>query len=74
MEDREKIIEGLKENCHNLLTLIGEDTEREGLIKTPDRVARAILDTTSGYFEDPHAILRGAMFKEDYSQMVIPPY
>ena len=70
-EDREKRIEGLKECCSNMLSLIGEDVEREGLLKTPERVARAILDTTAGYNEDPEAILRGAMFKEDYSQMVI---
>ena len=54
-----------------MLQLMGEDVGREGLVKTPDRVARAILDTTAGYYEDPEAILRGAMFKEDYSQMVI---
>ena len=70
-EDREKRIEGLKACCSQMLGLIGEDVEREGLIKTPERVARAILDTTAGYNEDPEAILRGAMFKEDYSQMVI---
>ena len=70
-ESREKTIEGLMESCSNMLQLIGEDVGREGLVKTPERVARAILDTTAGYREDPHAILRGAMFKEDYSQMVI---
>lgn len=70
-ENRERIMEGLKESCRNILQLIGEDTGREGLVKTPERVARAILDTTSGYNEDPRAILRGAMFKEDYRQMVI---
>ena len=70
-EDREKRIEGLKECCGKMLELIGEDNQREGLLKTPERVARAILDTTAGYNEDPEAILRGAMFKEDYSQMVI---
>ncbi len=70
-EEREKRIEGLKECCTKMLGLIGEDVEREGLVKTPDRVARAILDTTAGYYEDPEAILRAAMFKEDYSQMVI---
>ncbi len=70
-EDREKRIDGLKECCSRMLDLIGEDTGREGLLKTPERVARAILDTTAGYSEDPEAILRGAMFKEDYSQMVI---
>ena len=71
VNDRDARIEGLKECCSNMLGLIGEDTQREGLLKTPERVARAILDTTSGYNEDPEAILRAAMFKEDYSQMVI---
>ena len=70
-DEREKRIEGLKECCSKMLSLIGEDVDREGLVKTPDRVARAILDTTAGYAEDPEAILRAAMFKEDYSQMVI---
>lgn len=70
-KDRECRIEGLKECCSKMLSLIGEDNGREGLVKTPERVARAILDTTAGYYEDPEAILRGAMFKEDYSQMVI---
>lgn len=70
-KDREQRIEGLKECCAKMLELMGEDIQREGLLKTPDRVARAILDTTAGYNEDPEAILRAAMFKEDYSQMVI---
>lgn len=70
-ENNEKIIEGLKASCHSMLQLLGEDPEREGLVKTPERVAKAILSVTSGYSEDPHAILRAAMFKEDYSQMVI---
>lgn len=70
-KDRETRIEGLKECCSKMLELIGEDNQREGLLKTPERVARAILDTTAGYNEDPEAILRAAMFKEDYSQMVI---
>ena len=69
--ERERRLEGLKECCGKMLRLMGEDVDREGLVKTPDRVARAILDTTAGYYEDPEAILRGAMFKEDYSQMVI---
>ena len=70
-KDREMRLEGLKECCGKMLELIGEDNQREGLLKTPERVARAILDTTAGYNEDPEAILRAAMFKEDYSQMVI---
>lgn len=70
-KEREIRIEGLKDCCSKMLELIGEDNQREGLLKTPERVARAILDTTAGYNEDPEAILRAAMFKEDYSQMVI---
>ena len=70
-KDKETRIEGLQECCSKMLELIGEDNQREGLLKTPERVARAILDTTAGYNEDPEAILRAAMFKEDYSQMVI---
>ena len=70
-KEREIRIEGLKDCCSKMLELIGEDNQREGLLKTPERVARAILDTTAGYDEDPEAILRAAMFKEDYSQMVI---
>ena len=71
LKDSEKAKEILMQSCHNMLQAIGEDVNREGLVKTPDRVARAILEATAGYNEDPEAILRGAMFKEDYSQMVI---
>ncbi len=69
--DTEKAKEMLMQSCSQMLEAIGEDTAREGLVKTPDRVARAVLEATAGYHEDPEAILRGAMFKEDYSQMVI---
>lgn len=71
IQDKEKAKEMIMCSCHGMLTAIGEDTEREGLVNTPDRVARAMLEATAGYGEDPEAILRGAMFKEDYSQMVI---
>ncbi len=70
-QDTEKAKEMIMAACHNMLVAIGEDTAREGLVKTPDRVARAMLEVTAGYNENPEAILRGAMFKEDYSQMVI---
>lgn len=59
------------QSCSQMLDAIGEDGSREGLVKTPDRVARAVLEATAGYKEDPEAILRGAMFKEDYKQMVV---
>ncbi|MBQ7222383.1 MAG: GTP cyclohydrolase I, partial [Bacteroidales bacterium] len=54
-----------------ILRLIGEDPEREGLLKTPERVAKSMQFLTRGYEEDGAAILRSAMFKEDYQQMVV---
>ncbi|MCF8221557.1 MAG: GTP cyclohydrolase I FolE [Bacteroidales bacterium] len=54
-----------------ILDLIGEDTKREGLVDTPVRVAKAVQFLTQGYNHDPHDILRSAMFREDYRQMVI---
>ena len=54
-----------------IITKLGENPEREGLLKTPERVAKALQFLTSGYQQDAQAILRGAMFKEEYSEMVI---
>lgn len=54
-----------------ILRLIGEDPDREGLVKTPERVAKALQFLTKGSLEDGAEILRGAMFKEEYSQMVL---
>jgi GTP cyclohydrolase I len=54
-----------------ILELIGEDPEREGLIKTPERVAKALNFLTMGYNLNPHVIVNSAKFKEDYRQMVI---
>lgn len=64
-------LDELKEHYHHILTLLGEDPEREGLLKTPERVAKAMLALTKGYSMDPHEVLRSAKFKEDYNQMVI---
>ena len=54
-----------------ILPLLGEDPEREGLIKTPIRVARAWMELTRGYHEDPIAILQSALFNEPYHNMVV---
>ena len=54
-----------------ILRLLGENPEREGLRKTPERVAKALQFLTKGYGEDGAEILRSAMFKEEYSQMVL---
>ena len=65
------LTEELKENFTNLISLLGENTEREGLVKTPERAAKAMKFLTSGYSMNPKEILEGAMFKEDYNEMVI---
>lgn len=67
MEENKELIE----TVHRILGLIGEDPEREGLVKTPLRVAKAMKALTAGYGQDPVAILNSAKFNEDYSQMVI---
>ena len=68
--DQQKIDE-LMMHYREILRLLGEDPEREGLIKTPERVAKAMSFITKGYTQDPIAILRSAMFKEEYQQMVL---
>lgn len=64
-------IEKLMGHYREILRLLGEDPNREGLIKTPERVAKAMSFITKGYAQDPIAILRSAMFKEEYQQMVL---
>lgn len=54
-----------------ILELLGENAEREGLKQTPERVAKSMQFLLQGYEQDPEQILRSAMFKEDYRQMVI---
>lgn len=68
--NEEKINE-LMGHYREILRLLGEDPDREGLIKTPERVAKAMSFITKGYTQDPIAILRSAMFKEEYQQMVL---
>ena len=61
----------LAKNIKSVLTEIGEDPQREGLIKTPERVAKSMSFLTNGYKENPSEILTSAMFAESYSQMVL---
>ena len=72
--DNEKYREGIEEladHYEKILGLLGEDPTREGLEKTPMRVAKAMQVLTKGYTMDAHKILTDALFKEDYNQMVI---
>ena len=64
-------LDDLATHYRSVLTLLGEDVSREGLEKTPMRVAKAMQILTRGYTQDPHKVLTDALFKEDYNQMVI---
>jgi GTP cyclohydrolase I len=68
---KEEITDRLSELYSSVIDLLGEDKEREGLVKTPRRVAKAMQFMTRGYHMDPEKILRSAMFREDYQQMVV---
>ncbi|MFR9649760.1 MAG: GTP cyclohydrolase I FolE [Rikenellaceae bacterium] len=68
--DAEKI-EKLEYHYAEIIKLLGEDVEREGLVKSPQRVAKAMSFLTKGYHQDPQEILRSAMFREEYKQMVL---
>lgn len=63
--------EHLKERYSKILDLVGEDKSREGLVKTPERAAKAMQFLTQGYDQNPKDILKSAVFKEDYNEMVI---
>ena len=64
-------VKEIAEMYYKILGHLGENAEREGLKQTPTRVAKALLFLTQGYHHKPEEILRGAVFKEDYRQMVI---
>jgi len=66
-----KTIDKIGYHYYEILKLIGEDPDREGLLKTPERVAKALQFLTHGYDLDPKEILKSAMFQEDYKQMVL---
>ena len=64
-------IEKLAYHYREILSLLGEDPEREGLLKTPERVAKAMSFVTKGYSQDPIEIINSATFTEEYQQMVL---
>ena len=67
----EDATKGLMKNYSEVIKLIGEDPEREGLLKTPERIAKAMQYCTQGYGLDAHAILNSAKFHEDISEMIV---
>ena len=64
-------VEKLAYHCREILALLGENPEREGLLKTPMRVAKAMSFCTKGYSQDPVEIINSAIFEEEYQQMVL---
>ena len=64
-------LDEIASHYHAILELLGEQPEREGLLKTPMRVAKAMQILTRGYTQDPHKVLTDALFEEKYDQMVI---
>ncbi len=67
----EDVTQGLMKNYKESISLLGEDAEREGLIKTPERLAKAMQYLTQGYHQDANAILNSAKFHENVSEMII---
>lgn len=67
----DKVTHGLIENYKSVLSLLGEDPQREGLLKTPERVGKAMQFLTQGYTQDAVSILNSAKFHEDVSEMII---
>ncbi len=68
---KEEVTDSLAGQVKKMITDLGEDVEREGLLKTPERVAKAYQFLTHGYQMDPDAVLRKALFEEDYSEMIV---
>ena len=68
---RPEVTDAIAQTVETALVQIGEDPQREGLKKTPHRVGKALQFLCKGYNEDPEAILRSALFEEDYRQMVV---
>lgn len=70
-EYNEEVTGTLVENYSSIITELGEDVKREGIVKTPERASKAMQFLTSGYCQDPAEILKSAMFAENYHDMVI---
>jgi len=70
-EYNEEITKNMKSNFHEIIKGVGEDPDREGVVKTPERAAKAMQFLTQGYSMDAEEILKKAVFEEDYDEMVV---
>jgi GTP cyclohydrolase I len=69
--ERKERVHKLADHVRGILELLGEDPEREGIVKTPERYAKALLDLTQGYEANIHSVVNDALFEEDHEEMVI---
>ena len=69
--DEELFAPGLDGVIHEMLSKLGQDTERDGLLRTPERVARSLTFLTSGYQQDPREVVGSALFDAEYDEMVV---
>lgn len=67
----DKTLVALEQHFRGILALLGEEVEREGIVKTPERASKALRFLTQGYEQDAASVLMSAMFREDYSEMVL---
>ncbi len=67
----QEVTADLTDNFSNIINSLGENLSREGIVKTPERAAKAMQFLMQGYTADPEEVLRSAMFKEDYNEMVV---
>ena len=66
-----EVTESIRDKYRDIIAELGEDVDREGILKTPERASKAMQFLTSGYCQDPSEILKSAMFAEDYHDMVV---
>ncbi|MCG3203822.1 MAG: GTP cyclohydrolase 1 [Elusimicrobia bacterium] len=69
--DQDRVLDALKDNIENILKELGENAQREGLLKTPYRVAKSLRDLTAGYTVDIDNLINRAIFNENYNEMVV---
>ena len=67
----QEVTESIRNKYRQIISELGEDVDREGILKTPERASKALQFLTSGYCQDPSKILKSAMFAEDYHDMVV---
>ena len=71
MSEKDVLVPGIGEYVREMISSIGEDPDRDGLVGTPERVERSFRTMTAGYRQSPEEVLNGAVFESDYDEMVL---